>query len=94
MLSVMIVAAVSVHPKNGLFAQNGGIEVPLLYSAAAVAFGLTGFGAYSLDALLGIATIWSPAVVWSALAIGVAAVLVNLGLPRPQVTAAAQSSAQ
>jgi putative oxidoreductase len=94
MLSVMIVAAVSLHLKGGLFAQNNGIELPLLYSAAAIAFALTGFGAYSLDAILGIATIWSPAVIWSALAIGVAAALVNLGLRRPQVTAAAQSSAQ
>src|ERR1041384_2479683 len=32
MLSVMIVAAVSVHLKGGLFAQNSGIEVPLLYA--------------------------------------------------------------
>ena len=94
MLSVMIVAAVSVHLKNGLFAQNGGIELALLYSTAAIAFALTGFGAFSLDAALGIATIWSPAVIWSALAIGIAAALVNLGLRRPQITAAAQSSAQ
>jgi putative oxidoreductase len=94
MLSVMIVAAISVHLKNGLFAQNGGIEVPLLYSTAAVAFALTGFGAYSSDAALGIASMWSPAVIWAALAIGVAGALVNLGLRRPQVTAAAQSSAQ
>src|SRR5690348_1964904 len=31
MVSVMIVAAVSVHLKNGVFAQNNGIELPLLY---------------------------------------------------------------
>jgi putative oxidoreductase len=93
-LSVMIVAAVSVHLKNGLFAQNNGIEVPLLYGTAAIAFALTGFGAYSLDAALGIASMWSPAVIWAVLAIGVAGALVNLGLRRPQVTAAAQSSAQ
>ena len=55
MISVMIVAAMSVHWKNGLFAQNGGIEVPLLYAAAALALAFTGFGADSLDALLGIA---------------------------------------
>ena len=30
-LSVMIVAAGSVHWPNGVFAQNNGIEVPLLY---------------------------------------------------------------
>ena len=94
MLSVMIVAAVSMHLKGGLFAQNNGIELPLLYSTAAVALALTGFGAYSFDAALGIASIWTPAVIWSALAIGVAGALASLGLRRPPVTEAAQSSAQ
>jgi len=94
MLSVMIVAAVSMHLKGGLFAQNNGIELPLLYSAAAVALALTGFGAYSFDAALGIASIWTPAVIWAALAIGVAGALTSLGLRRPPVTEAARSSAQ
>jgi len=93
-LSVMIVAAVSMHLKGGLFAQNNGIELPLLYSAAAVALALTGFGAYSFDAALGIASIWTPAVIWAALAIGVAGALASLGLRRPPVTEAARSSAQ
>ena len=35
MLSVMIVAAVSVHWQHGLFATINGIEVPLLYGAGA-----------------------------------------------------------
>src|SRR5438067_5552925 len=41
MLAVMIVAAFSVHWEHGLFATANGIEVPLLYAAAAVALGLT-----------------------------------------------------
>jgi putative oxidoreductase len=94
MLSVMIVAAVSVHLKGGLFAQNQGIEVPLLYAAAAVALALTGFGGYSLDSALGIASIWTPPVIWSALAIGIAVGLANLGLRRSQVSETAQSSAR
>ena len=49
-VSVMIVAMATVHWPNGLFAQNNGIEVPLLYSAAAAAIALVGNGAYSLDA--------------------------------------------
>ena len=44
MLSVMIVAAVSVHWQHGLFAMTNGVEVPLLYAAAAVVFALTGPG--------------------------------------------------
>jgi putative oxidoreductase len=46
-LSVMIVAALSVHAQHGVFAATNGIEVPLLYAAAAVALGLTGPGGYS-----------------------------------------------
>ena len=50
LLSVMIVAAISVHWKNGVFATANGIEVPLLYAAGAVALAFTGFGPFSLDA--------------------------------------------
>src|SRR4051812_9055176 len=32
MLAVMIVAAISVHWRNGVFAMSNGIEVPLLYA--------------------------------------------------------------
>src|SRR5438876_621552 len=37
MLAVMIVAAISVHWQNGVFATSNGIEVPLLYGTAAAA---------------------------------------------------------
>ena len=55
MLAPMIVAAVTVH-WHGLFAMTNGVELPLLYAAAAIALGLAGPGALSLDALLGIDT--------------------------------------
>src|SRR5256885_8437168 len=51
MISVMIVAAVTVHWEHGLFAGKNGIEVPLLYAAAAFALALTGYGEFSLDAV-------------------------------------------
>jgi putative oxidoreductase len=70
MLSVMIVAA-SVHWHNGLFATTNGIELPLLYATGAVALALTGPGAYSLDAVLGLTHLWTPAVTYLALAAGV-----------------------
>src|SRR5881398_3545073 len=53
MISVMIVAMITVHWEHGLFAIDNGIEVPLLYSTAAVAFALIGYGRYSIDAWLG-----------------------------------------
>jgi putative oxidoreductase len=87
MLSVMIVAALSVHWPQGVFAQNNGIEVPLLYAVAAITLGLTGFGAYSLDAAFGLSDRWTPALTWGALAIGALGGVVNAGLRRPLAAA-------
>ena len=89
MLSVMIVAAVSVHGANGLFATSNGIEVPLLYATGAAALGLTGPGGYSLDAWLGLAPLWTPAVTWTALGLGIIGGVANLALRTPAHAAAA-----
>jgi putative oxidoreductase len=78
LLSVMIVAAVSVHWTHGLFASTNGIEVPLLYAAGAVALALTGPGPFSLDAALGIDHAWTPALKVVTLAVGVVSGAVNL----------------
>ena len=77
-LSVMVVAMATVHWQHGLFAQNNGIEVPLLYAVAGAALALTGAGAYSIDALLGLT--WPAAVVWTALALGVLGGFANLAI--------------
>ena len=91
MIAVMIVAAASVHLPHGLFAQNNGIELPLLYAAAALGLALTGPGRYSLDALLGLA--WEPWVTWAAIAVGVAGGLGNLLLRRRPPAAGAPHGA-
>lgn len=78
MVSVMIVAMATVHWQHGVFAQNNGVELPLLYAVAAVALTLTGFGAYALDAALGLT--WPPATVGVALGLGAAGGLANLAL--------------
>ena len=77
-VSVMIVAAATVHWQHGVFAQNNGIEVPLLYGVAALTLALTGYGAFSLDAAL--ALTWSEPVIWTALAIGVVGGFANLAV--------------
>ena len=74
-LSVMVVAALTVHAANGLFAQNNGIEVPLLYATVAVGLGLTGYGAYSLDAALGLASVWTTGLSLAVLVLNPASVL-------------------
>ena len=77
-VSVMIVAAATVHWQHGLFAANNGIEVPLLYGVAALTLALTGYGAFSLDAAL--ALTWSEPVIWTALAAGVIGGFANLAI--------------
>jgi putative oxidoreductase len=83
MVTLMIVAAVAVHWGHGLFAMNNGIELPLLYAAGAALLALTGPGSYSVDALVGLTSLWSAELGWAALAIGIAAGVANLGLRRP-----------
>ena len=82
LLAVMVVAAISVHWRNGLFATTNGIELPLLYSIAAVRFALTGPGRHSLDAALGFQWAWTPRVIWVALSLGFLGGILNLTLRR------------
>ena len=82
-VSVMIVAAVSVHLKNGVFASANGIELPLLYAAGAITLALTGPGLFSLDALLGMQAMWTPVLAGVALIIGIVGGFGNLAARRP-----------
>jgi putative oxidoreductase len=81
-IAVMIVAAGTVHWGKGVFYTSGGFEVPLVYAAVALGLGLTGPGAWSLDAAMGL-SITQPTFVWSVLALGVAGGLLNLAIRRP-----------
>ena len=51
-ISVMLVAAVGVHLRNGFFAQKGGYEYNLVLAGSSLALAFTGPGAISVDQLL------------------------------------------
>lgn len=53
-VSVMLVAVVTVHVSKGFFAQNGGYEYPLLLAVSALTLAFTGPGSLSIDALVGL----------------------------------------
>ncbi len=91
MIAVMIVAAITVHWNNGLFATTNGVEMPLLYSTAAFGFALTGYGQYSLDALLGIGGRWPVWSTWTILAVGIAGGLANAAFGNRNKAAKARS---
>src|SRR3982751_1510848 len=84
MLSVMIVAALTVHWKNGYFAQSNGIELTVMFAVGAIALAFTGFGAFSLDAVTGLAAVFSPIEVVGALVLGVLGAIGNLAMRRSQ----------
>ena len=83
--SVMLVAAVTVHLKNGFFVSGGGFEYNLVLGVAGLAVAFTGAGAWSIDALLGrplSGAFWGLA----ALAVGVAGGAMQLAQRRPAPT--------
>ena len=53
-VSVMVVAVMTVHLAKGFFAQNGGYEYPFLLAVAALSLAFTGPGSLSIDALVGL----------------------------------------
>ncbi|MEP6766938.1 MAG: DoxX family protein [Gemmatimonadaceae bacterium] len=88
LVSVMIVAAGSVHWPNGLFAAKNGIEVSLMYGAMAFALALTGPGQYSLDTLIGLDTLWTVKEAWVVLGLAMVGGFANLGLRKATLSTA------
>ena len=50
--STMVVAIITVHGANGLFARDGGFEYPLVALSGALSLALSGGGAIALDRLI------------------------------------------
>ncbi len=78
LVMVMLVALFTVHVSKGWFAQNGGVELNLLYIAGGLALAFAGYGAYSLDRALGLNVLTGSAQIWAALAIAAVLAVLNL----------------
>jgi putative oxidoreductase len=80
--SVMIVAAVSAHVRQGFFAHQGGFEYNLVLGVAGLTVAFTGPGTLSLDALIG-APMGGAAWGVAAFAVGVIGSTLQLAQRRP-----------
>jgi putative oxidoreductase len=88
-ISVLTVAILTVHIRNGFFAANNGFEIPLIYIAGALAVAFTSSSLLTLDNLFGITLFHSAAATWVFVALGLVAGLLAVLTRR----APAQSSA-
>lgn len=60
----MVVAMGTVHWVHGFFAQNNGIELPLVYAVAAAAIAFAGDLTYTIDRLVGVTALSEPVATW------------------------------
>ena len=90
--SVMLVATVSVHLKNGFFNTSGGYEYNFVLGVAGLTPAFTGPGALSLDAMLGLSVsgaFWGVAAFLVGLAGGVLQLAQRRSAPSDQSATAA-----
>jgi putative oxidoreductase len=81
-LLVMIVAALTVHVRNGFFQTKSGWELNLTYGLLAIAIGYLGPGALSVDAALGLHVLGGATQVTAAFGAAVVLALANVATKR------------
>ena len=85
-VTVMVVAILTVHLKNGFFITNQGWELNLLYILSAAAVAYAGNGTYSLDGSFGWSIFSTPLQVSIVLLAGTVLGALNLAARRPAAT--------
>jgi putative oxidoreductase len=91
-VSVMFVAAMTVHREKGFFVQNGGLEYPMTLGTIATAVAFIGPGALSFDHALGLAwqgESWGLAALGAGLLMGAAPLLARKKAPAAKAQQAA-----
>jgi putative oxidoreductase len=81
---VMIVAAGSLHLRNGFFASKNGVELNAFYIAASLALAFGGAGDFSLDHSFGLDKYFSGPVDATVIGAGIVLGLVSLALRRTE----------
>ena len=88
-IGTMVVAAISVHKDNGIWASNGGYELPMFYAVVAAGLAFTGPGSFSVDNGLGLnLSGWG----WGLLALVLAGVGAAIQLSRRNKALAAEGA--
>lgn len=84
-VSIMFVAAASVHARNGFFITENGFEYNLVFGVAALTVAFTGPGPLAVDAVVGVST---GGVAWGLLALtaGIVGGVFQLAQRRPAVS--------
>ena len=93
MISVMVVAILTVHKGNGFFAVTNGSELPILYTTGALTIALAGPGWYSMDYLL-LDFVVPRSLTLMVLAVAVLGAFANVAAARHKPQLPGQSAAQ
>lgn len=92
-IGTMVVASVSVHAPHGLWATNGGFELPMTNALVAAGLAFTGAGAWSLDNAFDIPWTRGWGVGIGAIVIALVAAMLVLGRRRAMLDAEAETDA-
>src|ERR1051326_174003 len=75
---VMVTAMLTVHAGHGFFAESRGIELPLVNATGAFLIAVAGPGLYSMDAVLRLNVLATPAAIYATVVVAVVIAILNV----------------